>query len=343
MTIVSGFFECLELSGIKSYDTDVKFGVKSAQSKISQLKGQKAKGGKDKTLPVDILAALCSANQNINPAYMLNGTGSPITRKQSGTEDLYIEEGNNDKDVPEYVYHYTTLKGLAGIVSSSCLRFSSFSNSDGLRERELADDGYNYPCFCTGKSSADKPAMRAEYSSNYDGVCIKFNLKGISDINKELKDDIGSFYVKYVPSCFLAAGQDEKCRSRYKSGNRAFRNGYGIISSHVKELRTDGQCMDYVVFVKGWGDNICNQAQDIIKRAGKQIGWDEAVELMGEIYLNVKDDSVMPDKFMNPMRENGGLRAKLESKEEETERLKKKVAAYDQNFVTGVAEVKKDA
>ena len=53
MTIVSRFFECLELSGIKPYDIEVKFGVKSAQSKISQLKGQKTKGGKDKTLPVE--------------------------------------------------------------------------------------------------------------------------------------------------------------------------------------------------------------------------------------------------------------------------------------------------
>lgn len=75
----------------------------------------------------------------------------------------------------------------------------------------------------------------------------------------------------------------------------------------------------------------------------KQIEWDEVVKLMSEIYLNVKDDSVMLDKFMNTMRENGELRAKLESKKEEIERLKKKVAAYDQNFVTGVAEVKKDA
>lgn len=363
MTIVSRFFECLELSGIKPYDIEVKFGVKSAQSKISQLKGQKTKGGKDKTLPVDILAALCSANQNINPAYILNGIGSPIIRKQSGTEDLYIEEENNDEDVPEYVYHYTTLKGLAGIISSSCLRFSSFSNSDDLRERELVDDGYNYLCFCTGKSSANKPAMWAKYASNYDGVCIKFNLKRILDINKELKDDIDSFYVKYVPSYFLTTGQDEKCRSRYKNENWAFQNEYRIISSHVKELRIDEQCIDYVVFVKGWGDNIYNQAQDIIKRAGKlnillkvrceiivseittekQIEWDEVVKLMSEIYLNVKDDSVMLDKFMNTMRENGELRAKLESKKEEIERLKKKVATYDQNFVTGVAEVKKDA
>lgn len=43
------------------------------------------------------------------------------------------------------------------------------------------------------------------------------------------------------------------------------------------------------------------------------------------------------------MRENGELRAKLESKEEEIERLRKKVAAYEQDSVTGVAEVKKDA
>ena len=64
---------------------------------------------------------------------------------------------------------------------------------------------------------------------------------------------------------------------------------------------------------------------------------------MSEIYLYVKDDSTMLDKFMNTMRENGELRAKLESKEEEIERLRKKVAAYEQDSVTGVAEVKKDA
>ena len=133
--------------------------------------------------------------------------------------------------------------------------------------------------------------------------------------------------------------------------------------NNVKELRIDERCIDYVVFVKEWGNNIYNQAQDIIRRAGKlnlllkarceivvseittskQIGWDEVVRSMSEIYLYVKDDSTMLDKFMNTMRENGELRAKLESKEEEIERLRKKVAAYEQDSVTGVAEVKKDA
>lgn len=90
MSIVSRFFECLELSGIKPYDIEVKLGVKSAQSKISQLKDIKTKSGKDKALPVDILAALCMADQRINPMYIMNGTGTPLSNGKVDAD--FVEE-----------------------------------------------------------------------------------------------------------------------------------------------------------------------------------------------------------------------------------------------------------
>ena len=69
--------ESIEKAGISSYEIEKKYGVKSAQSKLSQLKEGKTKSGKEKTLPSDLLSAVCSAREDINPDYILTGRGTP--------------------------------------------------------------------------------------------------------------------------------------------------------------------------------------------------------------------------------------------------------------------------
>lgn len=78
MGIIERFFESIEKAGISSYEIEKKYGVKSAQSKLSQLKEGKTKGGKEKVLPSDLLSAVCSAREEINADYILTGRGTPL-------------------------------------------------------------------------------------------------------------------------------------------------------------------------------------------------------------------------------------------------------------------------
>lgn len=94
MGIIERFFECIEKAGITPYEIEVKFGVKYAQSKLSQLKETKTKGGKDKVLPSDLLSAVCSARDDINSDYILTGRGEPLKNK-----DLIKEFPETQKDI----------------------------------------------------------------------------------------------------------------------------------------------------------------------------------------------------------------------------------------------------
>lgn len=78
MGIIERFFECIEKANITPYEIEKKIGVKSAQSKLSQLKDGVTKGGKEKTLPSDLLSAVCSAREEINADYILTGRGTPL-------------------------------------------------------------------------------------------------------------------------------------------------------------------------------------------------------------------------------------------------------------------------
>lgn len=78
MGIIERFFESIEKAGITPYEIEKKYGVKSAQSKLSQLKEVKTKGGKEKILPSDLLSAVCSAREDINSDYILTGRGTPL-------------------------------------------------------------------------------------------------------------------------------------------------------------------------------------------------------------------------------------------------------------------------
>ena len=78
MGIIERFFETIEMAGITPYEIETKLRVKSAQSKISQMKEGKTKGGKEKTLPSDILSAVCISRDDVNADYILTGRGEPL-------------------------------------------------------------------------------------------------------------------------------------------------------------------------------------------------------------------------------------------------------------------------
>ena len=99
MGIIERFFESIEKAGISSYEIEKKYGVKSAQSKLSQLKEGKTKGGKEKTLPSDLLSAVCSAREDINPDYILTGRGTPLRHQPEVTQIFHpksIEKTEED-------------------------------------------------------------------------------------------------------------------------------------------------------------------------------------------------------------------------------------------------------
>lgn len=76
--MIERFFETIDKAGITPYEIEKKYGVKSAQSKISQMRDGKTTGGKEKSLPSDILSAICENRNDINPDYILTGRGEPF-------------------------------------------------------------------------------------------------------------------------------------------------------------------------------------------------------------------------------------------------------------------------
>lgn len=86
MGMIDRFFEAIEKAGITPYEIETKFGVKSAQSKISQMKGGKTNTGKEKSLPSDILSAVCMNCDKINSEYILTGRGNAIIEDEDTDE-----------------------------------------------------------------------------------------------------------------------------------------------------------------------------------------------------------------------------------------------------------------
>lgn len=87
MGVIERFFEAIEKAGVTPYDIEKNFGVKYAQSKISQMKDGITKGGKEKTLPSDILSALCTFCEKINSDYILTGRGNAIKEEMVHIDD----------------------------------------------------------------------------------------------------------------------------------------------------------------------------------------------------------------------------------------------------------------
>lgn len=211
---------------------------------------------------------------------------------------------------PQYVYHYTTLKGLTGIISSSSILFSSFAKSDDLRERVLNSDGYNYICFCYGEDAENKPAMWSKYADNSNGVCIKLNFTKLLELNKEVADQIEHSPIKYENTKFLSTGQDYGHEMEYKNDNWSYQSEYRIISKTVRSLVIDKDVIEHVVFVETWENGIYKEIKDLTLLAGKccftilcrgevkplfptvgpSIEWSEYVTKCGNIFERLKNN-----------------------------------------------------
>lgn len=96
MGMIERFFETIEKAGITPYEIETKLGVKSAQSKISQMKEGKTKGGKEKTLSSDILSAICFSREDINPDYILTGRGKPLKMVNEISNNKVNASGNSN-------------------------------------------------------------------------------------------------------------------------------------------------------------------------------------------------------------------------------------------------------
>ena len=99
MGIIERFFECIEQAGISSYEIEKKYGVKSAQSKLSQLKETKTKGGKDKVLPSDLLSAVCTAREDISSEYILTGRGKPLKDVNTDVGNIITSFPSSSNDI----------------------------------------------------------------------------------------------------------------------------------------------------------------------------------------------------------------------------------------------------
>lgn len=97
MSVIERFLETLDKAGITPYMIECKFGVKSAQSKISQLSNPVTKGGKEKTISSDMLSALCENDDRINIDYILAGKGQPL--KDSVALSKRVDDISIDPDM----------------------------------------------------------------------------------------------------------------------------------------------------------------------------------------------------------------------------------------------------
>lgn len=101
MGMIERFLEAIDKAGITPYEIEKKYGVKSAQSKISQMKDGKTTGGKEKSLSSDILSAVCENREDVNPDYILTGRGEP-TRNINETLNIPISSGTAITSEEEY-------------------------------------------------------------------------------------------------------------------------------------------------------------------------------------------------------------------------------------------------
>lgn len=112
MGMIERFFEAIERARITPYEIETKFKVKSAQSKISQMKGGKTNTGKEKSLPSDILSAVCINCTQINPEYILTGRGTPLKEENTLNETINIPASNGIAVTSEKEYKEAMEKGF---------------------------------------------------------------------------------------------------------------------------------------------------------------------------------------------------------------------------------------
>lgn len=81
-------------------------------------------------------------------------------------------------DVPDYLYHYTSVDTLEKILMNKTIRFSSLMNVDD-KEEILTSSGWNFGKYCFVSSWTDiedeSIPFWSEYTSNMSGVRIKLH------------------------------------------------------------------------------------------------------------------------------------------------------------------------
>lgn len=114
--------------------------------------------------------------------------------------------------IPEYLYHYTSIKSLACILSSRKLRLNNLNNMDDLEEGKTRDysllSSYTYVSSWTDNPTESIPLWNM-YSDQFNGVRIKLksNPFKLNDIffHKKITQEYGKPPVyEYSNECFKA-------------------------------------------------------------------------------------------------------------------------------------------
>lgn len=179
----------------------------------------------------------------------------------------------NHSENVNYIYHYTSIKNYLSIMSSRYILLSDLSRSDDLRERNISSNK-KVACFCCGGDECDKPLMWSKYAENETGVCIKFDLGKIMEVNGKLGKFEG-IKVKYKPSKFFTTRQDSGVELEYKHIGQEHQNEYRFVSSEIDRLLINKECVKGVIFggsVESVEDDDVNKVVDLTKRAGLLVG-----------------------------------------------------------------------
>lgn len=170
------------------------------------------------------------------------------------------------------IYHYTTIKGLLGILSSGKFLFSDFSKSDDLRERYLLGSKnekkkLKYICFCHGEEADNNPAMWSKYANNTRGVCIGIKLSTFLELNKN-RGEFEHFPIEYVTSNFIRTGQDAVDEKKYKRDSWSFQKEYRFVSRTKRSMRINKECIDSISFFVKENDEAIRETCELCKKAG---------------------------------------------------------------------------
>lgn len=156
---------------------------------------------------------------------------------------------------PEIIYHYTTLKGLFGIIGYQCLRFSELKNSNDLREVSNPC-GCKYLCFCMDKDEVkgyEKPRMWAQYGGGNYGVCIGFKLELLIKQAELSQGTVKHFPIRYVgKEELLSIGYENEEALEVKAKDWESENEYRFISKDTDRLLITADMIDKIYV----GENI---------------------------------------------------------------------------------------
>lgn len=329
------FHKVMEAMGLSDYR------VYTSVDGITQNMMVKLRNGKTSEVSTKILHPFLNKFTNVNANYIFTGRGSMFMNPL----------GDRDAE-PEFLFHYTDIKGLAGIISSSLLKMSPFENSDDFRERKIENGTMKYLCFCTGPYAENNPVMWSKYATNNTGVCIKLNFKKLMKLNDGKKDLFRHFHVEYVDSKYIRIGADYCDPYRYKQSAWSFQSEYRFVSDSISCLDINEDIVESVIFgtSQTTSDTTTEEVKAIIGEAGKscfvidvrgeyvafnitgiaRLQWSDVRMRMGEIYNHIQ---------MDRTKAQSEIEHKLENAERKIELLEKSLAAYEQKFATDVVKV----